>query len=113
MDGVFILATEQVASAWKFDWWAFAIAFIAVALFVLFMAYMDDMLDEAVCYVMMGVFGIVAGVLLGFALSSPIEYETQYKVAIVQDVSMIEFCEVYEIVEQDGLIFTVREKEND
>ena len=38
------------------------------------------------------------------------KYETQYKVTISDEVKMDEFCEKYEIIEQDGKIYTVRER---
>lgn len=37
--------------------------------------------------------------------------DTEYKVTISDKVSMTEFCEKYEIIEQDGKIFTVRERD--
>lgn len=42
---------------------------------------------------------------------APTEFETQYKVTISDEVSMNEFLERYEIVDQDGKIFIVREVE--
>ena len=39
-----------------------------------------------------------------------IEYETHYKVTISDEVEMNDFYETYEIVEQDGKIYTVRER---
>ena len=113
MEGVIILATEQVASAWTFNWLAFIIAFVCVMLVALFAGLVNDMLYEAALYVVMAIFGALGGVLFGFILHSPTEYETQYKVTITQDVSMTQFYEVYEIVDQDGLIFTVKEKKDD
>ena len=47
--------------------------------------------------------GIVADVII------PYQYETVYDVLIDNDVSMIEFLKHYEIIDQNGLIFTVRE----
>lgn len=113
MDGVIILATEQVASAWKFNWVTFIIVFVCVALLVFFVAWGNDILDELWIYIFMVFVSALVGVTLGFLLGLPTEYETQYKVTITQDVSMTEFYEIYEVVEQDGLIFTVKEKANE
>ena len=54
--------------------------------------------------------GALFGTMVGDAVSTPIEYITQYNVTISDEVSMAEFCERYTIVRQDGKIFTVREK---
>lgn len=110
MDGVTILATEQVVSNSAFNWWAFVIAFVAIALFSLLLGYLYDILEEVLLYVMFGVFGVIGGVIGGLAFSIPTAYETQYKVTVASDVSMSEFYEHYEVVEQEGLIFTVKEK---
>lgn len=110
MNGVMILATEQVASEHAFNWLAFAIGFVIVVIFSLSLGLAYDLLYDAAIYIVSGIFGIVGGVLVGFIFGIPIEYETQYKVTVTNDVSMTEFYERYEVVEQDGLIFTVREK---
>ena len=110
MDGVVILVAEQVASAWAFNWLVFVIAFVLITLFSLLMVYINDLLDEIWLYVIFGVVSIIGGALFGFILSTPVEYEMQYKVTITDDVSMTEFYERYEVVEQEGLIFTVKEK---
>lgn len=64
--------------------------------------------------------GIVVGIMIGFLgfivtlgiTKTPIAYETQYKVTISDEVSMNDFYERYEVIDQDGKIFTVREKTN-
>lgn len=110
MEGVTILATEQVVSSSTFNWWVFVIAFVAIALFALLLGYVYDMLDEVLLYVLFGVFGVIVCVIGGFAFGIPTAYETQYKVTVASDVSMSEFYEHYEVIEQEGLIFTVKEK---
>ena len=62
--------------------------------------------------------GIVAGIMIGFLgfivtlgiTKTPTAYETQYKVTISDEVSMNDFYEHYEVIEQDGKIFIVRER---
>ena len=56
--------------------------------------------------------GALFGTFVGCTTGKPIEYETQYKVVIDDSVSMNDFIEKYEIIDQDGKIYTVREKEN-
>lgn len=112
MDGVTILATEQVVSNSAFNWWAFVIVFVVIALVSLLLGYLGDILDEVLLYVLFGVFGVIGGVIGGFAFGIPTAYETQYKVTVTSDVSMAEFYEHYEVIDQEGLIFTVKEKNN-
>lgn len=47
---------------------------------------------------------------MGITFETPSKYETQYKVAVSDEVLMNEFNEKYEIVEQEGKIYTVRER---
>lgn len=56
------------------------------------------------------IIGFAFGVLLGYATGDPVKYETQYKVTISDEVQMNEFLEQYEIIDQDGKIYVIREK---
>ena len=53
-------------------------------------------------------FGLILGGVIGSFWNDPIP---QYKVTISEEVSMVEFYEKYEIINQEDLIFTVREKD--
>lgn len=53
--------------------------------------------------------GLIAGMMGGTIYAIPTDYETHYKITISDEVSMTEFYEHYEVIEQDGKIFTVRE----
>ena len=63
--------------------------------------------------------GIILSVLIGLMIGVGcgscffVNEETQYQVLINEEVSMTEFNERYEIVDQEGQIFTIREKEID
>jgi len=64
------------------------------------------------------VIGLIVGAILGAIVgvlpasySTPIAYETQYKVTISDEVLMNDFLEKYEIIDQEGKIYTVRERE--
>ena len=59
--------------------------------------------------------GLFVGVVVGFLLSVvvgfiEIEYYPTYKVTISDEVSMNEFMDKYEILNQDGKIYTVKER---
>lgn len=58
------------------------------------------------------IFGIILGALTGEISSVPEVYETHYKVFVSDETSINEFFEHYEIIDQEGKIYTVKEKES-
>lgn len=119
MAGVEILTSAQVVVEVAFNWTVFWIAFSIMFLLCL-IAYIGFALSTtsdfvgAIPILIVGlVFGTIFGVGFGEMASKPISYETQYKVTISDEVSMTEFYKHYEVIEQDGKIFTVKEKTND
>ena len=48
---------------------------------------------------------------MGTVTRTPEKYETQYKVTISDEVSFNEFMDKYEILDQEGKIYTVKERE--
>lgn len=60
---------------------------------------------------MSAILGAMIGFLIGVALSEviPKGFETVYDVLIDESVSMTEFYERYEIIDQRGRIFTIKE----
>ena len=116
MTGVEILATQEVATAFTFNldgcftWFS-----VAFGLFFIFGVIASLLHDERAILGAMLIAGIIVGVLIGvivgFADGTPTEYETQYKVTISDEVSMNEFLEKYEIIDQEGKIYTVRERD--
>lgn len=63
-----------------------------------------------------GIFGVIAGCIVGifayaiiFQCIFPVKF-IKYKVVISEEVSMTEFCEKYEIIDVDGAIYTIRDK---
>ena len=119
MQGVEILTSTQVATNLSLNWDAFWLtAMIILGVFVVFgviIAIRDDDYSAIVLTVIIGVFvGFVAGAFIGgIIFPTTTDNETQYKVTISDEVSMTEFYEHYEVIEQDGKIFTVREKTNE
>ena len=63
------------------------------------------------------VIGLIACLFIGGLVhdetKKPLEYETQYKVTISDDVKLNEFYNKYEIIEQEGKIFNVRDRKAD
>jgi hypothetical protein len=107
MQGLEILTVAQVATDYSFNTIGFLIA--AIVVIGVFVAIgIEEM--EVFPYCVGGlVAGLILGVLVGGITGQPTDYETQYKVTISDEVLMTEFLEQYEIIEQDGKIFTVRE----
>jgi hypothetical protein len=117
MSGVEILATEEVAIAWaSWNWKGFLLTvglcfLVAIVAGVLAGVSDDWELGVIIFLVVFIAGGALFGTLIGCTTGGPIEYETQYKVVIDDSVSMNEFTEKYEIIDQDGKIYIVREKE--
>ena len=117
MAGVEILATEEVAVAWaSWNWKGFlsvvGLCFLVAIVAGILASISDDWELGVTIFLVVFIAGsALFGTLVGCATGEPIEYETQYKVVIDDSVSMNEFTEKYEIIDQDGKIYTVREKE--
>jgi hypothetical protein len=117
MQGVEILTSAQVATEFVFNWSEFWIVFGIVTSLVFLSSLIC--LNDSICVlgVLVGltvslILGGLVGVVIGEINGTPISYETQYKVTVSDEVSMTEFYEHYEVIEQDGKIFTIREKDN-
>ena len=116
MTGIEILATREIATEFAFNWNVFLITFsVILGMFVLIGIFIS-----LVSYDWSNLIGgIVAGVAIGMLIGAwfgdavlciPVTYKTQYKVTISDEVSMNEFLEKYEIIDQEGEILTVRER---
>ena len=118
MSGVEILATEEVAVAWASWNWKGFLATVWICVFVAIIAGLlagvtDDWeLGIMIFFVIFVAGSALFGTLVGCTTGEPTEYETQYKVVIDDSVSMNDFLEKYEIIDQDEKIYTVREKED-
>lgn len=85
--------------------WFTLIGFVlAVISLVWFMLIYDD------AEIMVSVFIIFWGLIIWGATWLDGDSETRYKVTISEEVSMVEFCEKYEVIDVDGMIYTIKEK---
>lgn len=113
MNGIEILATEKVVSETAFNWTGFWITGIIIFLIFVILEFLSGEIEAA-----WGIFvvGIILATTLGYtygkATEKPIAYKNQYKVTISDEVSMNEFHERYEIINQEGKIYTVEERED-
>lgn len=115
MTGIEILASQEVAVEFAFNGLTYWITVGIAACVGLLIGFVCIVRDDAhwlvLPFMLTGcmIGGVIIGGLLGNATERPVEYETQYKVAISDEVSMTDFLEKYEIVATEGKIYTVRE----
>lgn len=117
MTGVEILAANEVVSAYAFNWHVYILMCTAstfvMSLVVGFGCYFDI---GGWSFVYGAIFGLLFGALIGILPAKetlPSEYVMEYKVTISDEVSMNDFLARYEIVDQEGKIYTVREREGE
>lgn len=111
MEGIEILAVGQIGVGFSFNWlMAIIIGLILGATASIF----GLCHDSCIAAIVMGLLvAILSGVFVGFADGVPTHYVPTYKVVISDEVSMNEFTERYEILEQEGKIYTVKEREEE
>lgn len=118
MDGIEILnQTEIMKSVWSWDvFWTTFFLFLGLSLIISFIIGLDRF--EVLNSLIMGaIIGIISGGVMGGTFASII-YQVpsgtyEYQVTISEDVNFVEFNEKYEIIKQDGKIYTVVEKDTD
>ena len=114
MTGVEILAMEEVVVERAFNWGVFCGVFAAMIVATIGPALLSasDVNWKFGIFVFFafGVASVVFAAAIAEGESVPVKYETQYKVTVSDEVSMVEFNEKYEIIDQEGRIYTVRER---
>ena len=115
MKGVEILSTSQVVAETTFSCMAVIIAVVlTMAVFItlgIYLSIEENDFSYAIFFIIIGViFSVLTGGITGGITETPTAYETQYKVTIDDSVSMIEFNEKFEVLDQDGKIYLVRER---
>ena len=118
MTGVEILSTVEVATAFGWNVWGMLFGFIVAAGIFSLVGLIIGAAEGSESG--WGVFiagTILGGLIIGLAFGSmdgePIAYETQYKVTVSDEVPMNKFLERYEIISQEGKIYTVRERDGE
>ena len=119
IEGIEILSQSEVGTNIGMNWWAFGLItalFFVVGLVLAIIDTCPEGIEWLGCVfigLLVGVLGCLFGALIGRAVGKPTEFETQYKVIISDEVQMNEFLEKYEIIDQEGKIYTIREKTNE
>lgn len=90
--------------------------FISVVISFFIGSYMAITESEWLYLPLLFIIGIAIGALLGLIAGAICyietnEVETSYKVLVSDEVFLNEFLDKYEIIDQDGKIYTVRERE--
>lgn len=117
MNGVEILSAQEVATTITYNVPAtWIIACVTLVCFIGLGIYMTVKDKDSVWLLLNFIIGFVAAMFIGGVVAATtgttVEYETRYKVTISDEVSMNEFLDKYEIIEQEGKIYTVRERES-
>lgn len=115
MAGVEILAAYEVVTEYASNWTAFWVIFgIAVGVCLISGVSLSLHYDYWGILFFLIMFGIIIGLFFTAILcplfATPKTYKNQYKVTISDEVSMNDFLEKYEIIDQEGKIYTIREK---
>ena len=114
MTGVEILTSAEVATEFTSNWCLAGIAWLAIAVTGMIIGLCTTNYNKGVNAVGGLLLGTLVGIFFFAAIATttetPTAYETQYKVTISDEVSMNDFYEHYEVIDQDGKIFTVRER---
>lgn len=117
MTGINYLTSNQVAIEWAPNitvfWAILAVIFIILVIAGIVVAFQEDNIIPFGLFVVTGLFiGTFFGSIGAEVASVPVQYETQYQVTITDEANIQEFLDKYEVVKQDGKIFTIREKDN-
>ena len=111
MDGVTILNQIEVNSGSPFSVIIIIMAFVLIVISILAICLIIEEKDYGVLYAPIG--GIVVAIIILimeiFNISEP--PRTNYEVTISDEVSFTDFTNKYEIIEQRGEIYVVRERE--
>jgi hypothetical protein len=119
IEGIEILSQVEVGTNTSMDWVVFGLftaLFFIIGTTVAVMQICPTGIEWLGCILiglLVGSLGCLFGGLVGREIGEPTEFETHYKVMISDEVQMNEFFERYEIIEQDGKIYTIREKTNE
>ena len=117
MNGIEILSQKEVVTATACNMNAVGIGVVAtIVIMFIIGAFLAWHQGDGKYIILFLVFGLILGGIIAVMIASetsyPTAYETRYKVTIDDTVSMNEFNEKYEIVSQEGKIYTVREKKS-
>ena len=107
MNGVTILQTvTPVASTIVLIFWLCVIV-AAISLMIAIVSYVDDNIKWTIAF---GILFVIAVISVIVDLNHPMYDKTQYQVIVDDSISMTEFTQRYNIIEQEGITYWVTEK---
>lgn len=111
MEGIEILSVGEEIICSGFNWGTAAIAFIACGIIEALLYIVTREIDKT-CAIFLLIIDLVFASLIGIMTPPKVGSIPTYKVIIEDSVNFNEFNEKYEIIEQDGKIYTVKERED-
>lgn len=109
MAGIEILNSFEVPIGYAFNWVAAGIVF---GIFLIIGVWGCSPFQWQIWGIL--IFSILSGVLFaalaGVSFHTPNEFETHYEVLLSDEIDLTDFLEDYEIVGQEGKIYTIRER---
>ena len=116
MEGIKILNQYEIVTDYGFGASIFGITVLVAGVIGLFIGISCqasghcDEFDAFMILIFSTVIGAFIGIIVCCAVSEPTKTETHYEVWISENANIIEFTDKYEILDQRGQIFVVREK---
>ena len=109
MMGIEILNSYQVPIDYAFNWVAAGILFgIFFIVGVWGFGPFSDCQWEILIVSLL--FGLLFALMAGVGFNTPNEFETHYEALLSDEIPLTEFVEEYEIIGQEGKIYTIRER---
>ena len=120
INGLELLSKIEMPTATALNliaFWIFVLMFFAAGVLFCWLEIQPyttgEWIGSIVVVILVTLLGCAFGYIIGMSTGKPTDFETHYKVLISDEVSMNEFYNKYEIIEQDGKIFEIKEKKND
>lgn len=108
MEGVQILSKSEILTISYWFYWMYIISSLFLLIFFIIYRITKNDIFAIIGFIICVVLALVGGIGAGTIRVPTGEYE--YKVTIDNTVNMIEFNTKYEIITQEGLIYTIRER---
>ena len=115
IEGINILSQTEVVAASAFNltafWAVFGLGSIMTIIICVCLWANEGFSADIIKIVCIGVLiSCFIGGAAGIGCATPNSYATEYKVTISDEVSLNDFLDKYEILDQEGKIYTVKEK---
>lgn len=107
MDGVMILQTVTPVAEVTVLIFVCCCIVILINIILAIICYSERWIIRGIVFTIIAVIGIITAIL---DLSRPMYNKTQYQIIIDDSVSMTEFTQRYNIIEQEGITYWVTEK---